>query len=186
MTTIRAETKTAAPEESVFVIDLEQSVFRAFEHSEFLEWPSWARLRKILGGTGGCFGISGPRGAGKSWLMLRAAIADVRGPVASYSRSGLGLWYPSPSEYDPLAFLASLSDSLATEIDRRYRRPVSRPESARTLLDDGDSTVACRCRSRPTCPRRVAVVGGVRGTAAVAAFSAVGIFILVRRRALQS
>src|SRR6266487_4852075 len=99
MTTIRAETKTAAPEEPVFVIDLEQSVFRAFEHSEFLEWPSWARLRKILGGNGGCFGISGPRGAGKSWLMLRA-IGDVRGPVAPYSRSGLGLWYPSPSEYD--------------------------------------------------------------------------------------
>ena len=38
-----------------------------------------------------------------------------------HQRSGLGLWYPSPSEYEPLAFLASLTDSLAAEIKRRYR-----------------------------------------------------------------
>lgn len=52
--------------------------------------------------------------------MLRAiddarASGDVRG-------GGIGLWYPSPSEYDPLAFLASLSDGLANEIERRFRR----------------------------------------------------------------
>jgi hypothetical protein len=100
--------------------DLEQTVFRAFERTEFLEWPGWNRVKKILGSNGGCYGISGPRGAGKSWLMLRA-IEDVREPDDG-TLPGLGLWYPSPSEYDPLAFLASLSDSLANEIDRRYRR----------------------------------------------------------------
>src|SRR2546426_1004115 len=92
------------------------TVFRAFERAAFLEWPCWERLREILGSNGGSFGLAGPRGAGKSWLMLRA-IDDVRADAG-----GIGLWYPSPSEYDPLAFLASLSDGLANEIERRYRR----------------------------------------------------------------
>jgi hypothetical protein len=107
--------------------DLEQSVFRAFEEGEFLEWPPWVRLRKILSANGGSYGISGPRGSGKSWLMLRA-IEDARKPDPQ-RRRGLGLWYPSPSEYDPLAFLASLSDSLASEIERRHRRlhPIRNP-----------------------------------------------------------
>jgi hypothetical protein len=35
---------------------------------------------------------------------------------------GIGLWYPSPSEYDPHAFLASLSHGLANEIERRFRK----------------------------------------------------------------
>jgi hypothetical protein len=52
--------------------------------------------------------------------MLRAiAWAE---SVEAPRRAGIGLWYPSPSEYNPLAFLASLSDSLATEIERWYRR----------------------------------------------------------------
>jgi KAP family P-loop domain len=78
------------------------------------------RLREILSSNGGSYGISGPRGAGKSWLMLRA-IDDVRASGGTRG-GGIGLWYPSPSEYDPLAFLASLSDGLANEIERRFRR----------------------------------------------------------------
>jgi hypothetical protein len=96
------------------------TVFRAFEIGEFLEWPAWRRLLKILGANGGSYGLSGPRGAGKSWLMLRAIAWAER--VEAPRRAGIGLWYPSPSEYNPLAFLASLSDSLATEIERWYRR----------------------------------------------------------------
>ena len=96
------------------------TVFRAFEPDEFLEWPVWGRLQRILRANGGSYGLSGPRGAGKSWLMMRAIEwvrrADDRSPLG-----GIGLWYPSPSEYRPLDFLASLSDSLATEIDRWYR-----------------------------------------------------------------
>jgi hypothetical protein len=92
---------------------VQSTVFRAFEPDEFIEWPAWTRVRNLLASNGGSFGFSGPRGAGKSWLMLRA-VADAR-------RDGLGLWYPSPSEYDPLAFLASLIDSLAGEIEKRYR-----------------------------------------------------------------
>jgi hypothetical protein len=96
-------------------------VFRAFAREEFLEWPAWERLRTILRATGGSYGLSGPRGSGKSWLMLRA-IDEVRNPTRTGDTAGIGLWYPSPSEYDPLAFLASLSDSLCNEIDRRFRR----------------------------------------------------------------
>jgi hypothetical protein len=91
------------------------TVFRAFEPEEFLEWPAWTRVRSLLASNGGSYGLSGPRGAGKSWLMLRA-VADAR------EANAIGLWYPSPSEYDPLAFLASLIDSLAGEVERRYRR----------------------------------------------------------------
>jgi hypothetical protein len=97
-----------------------RTVFRAFEVGEFLDWPSWRRLVKILGANGGSYGLSGPRGAGKSWLMLRAIAwaEDLEAP----RRAGIGLWYPSPSEYKALDFLASLSDSLGTEIERWYRR----------------------------------------------------------------
>jgi hypothetical protein len=97
-----------------------RTVFRAFDVTEFLEWPSWKRLVKILGANGGSYGLSGPRGAGKSWLMLRAIAwaqeGDTRGG------GGIGLWYPSPSEYDPFAFLVSLSDSLASAIVSWYRQ----------------------------------------------------------------
>jgi len=97
-----------------------RTVFRAFEVGEFLDWPAWRRLVKILGANGGSYGLSGPRGAGKSWLMLRAIAwaEDLEAP----RRAGIGLWYPSPSEYRALDFLASLSDSLGTEIERWYRR----------------------------------------------------------------
>jgi hypothetical protein len=97
------------------------TVFRAFEAGEFLEWPTWKRLQTILRSNGGSYGLSGARGAGKSWLMLRA-IEWVRDAEDAGRLGGIALWYPSPSEYDPLAFLASLSDSFGTEIDRWFRR----------------------------------------------------------------
>jgi hypothetical protein len=99
------------------------TVFRAFDTREFREWPGWKRVRKVLASNGGSYGLSGPRGAGKTWLMLRAVVW-ARGDdeeEQELDRRGLGLWYPSPSEYEPLAFLASLTDSLAAEIKRRYR-----------------------------------------------------------------
>jgi KAP family P-loop domain len=91
---------------------------------------------ELLGSNGGSFGFSGPRGAGKSWLMLRA-VSDAR-------RDGLGLWYPSPSEYNSLAFLASLIDSLAGEIEKRYREahPVREAIRANSLLGLGFIIVA--------------------------------------------
>lgn len=105
----------------------EVTVFRAYEPSEFRDWPSWHRLLRILKSNGGSYGLSGARGAGKSWLMLRAKDWVETEAEGTGRLGGIGLWYPSPSEYDPLAFLASLSDGFATEIDRWYRRsPVVR------------------------------------------------------------
>lgn len=117
----RATNSSSAEPDSTTAPDLEQTVFRAFEHGEFIEWAPWVRLRKILMSNGGSYGISGPRGSGKSWLMLRA-IEDARQSPGPSGRLGVGLWYPSPSEYDPRAFLASLAEGLANEIDRRHRR----------------------------------------------------------------
>ena len=104
-----------------YVAASNMTVFRAFEPNDFLEWPAWTRLQTILKSNGGSYGLSGARGAGKSWLMLRA-IEWVRSLSNAGRLGGIGLWYPSPSEYDPLAFLASLSDSLGNEIDRWFRR----------------------------------------------------------------
>jgi hypothetical protein len=110
----------AEPETDVVPSPDDTTVFRAFEREEFLEWDAWKRLRKILRANGGSYGLAGPRGAGKSWLMLRA-IKWTEEPETDGRRPGVGLWYPSPSEYDPLAFLASLSDSLANKIEWWYR-----------------------------------------------------------------
>ena len=172
-----------APEPETASGDLEQSVFRAFGEGEFIEWPPWVRLRKILLANGGSYGISGPRGSGKSWLMRRA-IEEARSTPGPSGQPGLGLWYPSPSEYDPLAFLASLSDSLAGEIERRHRleHPIRNPigpfwtmgivvlllAAAATLLTQVDW------------PK-----WGAYAAAAIAALGAVTIFVGVRLRGLH-
>ncbi len=114
------------------------SVVREFHTGNFEEWPSWDRLLRLLtvepsdeseedrsddGAPdprgGGSYGLAGPRGAGKSWLMKRA-VAHAR------EKGGLGLWYPSPSEYNSMAFLASLSETLSNEIEENRRRKKSR------------------------------------------------------------
>ena len=93
----------------------EKTGFRAFSHDDFHEASSWERLQRILAGNGGCYGLYGPRGSGKSWLMLMATdYAD--------KNDGMGLWFPSPSEYDANAFLSSLSDLLASSIERLFVR----------------------------------------------------------------
>ena len=97
------------------------TVFRTYDAGEFVRWDSWNRLAEILDSNGGAFGLSGARGAGKSWLMMHA-IDRARDDRGSSDLGGLGHWYPSPSEDDPHAFLASLTDSFANEIDRWYRR----------------------------------------------------------------
>ena len=89
--------------------------FRAFSPAEFCETPTWHRLARILTGNGGAYGIYGPRGSGKSWLMLRAINqTDADG--------GMGLWFPCPSNYDTSAFLSTLSDNLASMVERRFVR----------------------------------------------------------------
>jgi hypothetical protein len=98
--------------ESQFV---EQPVFRAFSISEFRETASWDRLARILVGNGGSYGLYGPRGSGKTWLMMRAI-------TEANSNGGLGLWFPCPSRYDSNAFLSTLSDNLANAVESRFIR----------------------------------------------------------------
>lgn len=89
---------------------------RAFSPDDFCSSPSWDRLQGILDERrGGCFGLYGPCGSGKSWLMHKAV------DYASDNK-GMGLWFPSPSKYDANAFLSSLSDNLANSVERQFMR----------------------------------------------------------------
>jgi hypothetical protein len=96
------------------------TVFSSYEAEIFVEWSAWKRLLAILQSNGGSYGLSGPRGAGKTWLM-RHAVDWVRNAEGVGRLGGIGLWYPSPSEGDSLAFLSSLSDRFGDEIERWYR-----------------------------------------------------------------
>lgn len=93
----------------------DQQVFRSFSVKDFVETPSWQHLERVLAGNGGSYGLFGPRGAGKSWLMMRAITK------ANDSR-GLGLWFPCPSKYNSTDFLSALSDNLASAVERRFVR----------------------------------------------------------------
>lgn len=90
--------------------------FRSYSDDMFCPTPCWQRLADILTGNGGAYGLYGPRGSGKSWLMLRA-IRQVE------LAGGMGLWFPCPSEYSEAAeFLSALSDNLASVVERRLIR----------------------------------------------------------------
>ena len=89
-------------------------VFASYDHKYFTDTEAWKATQCILDKKrGGNYGVAGPRGAGKSWLMLEA----VNHAEAS---NGLGVWFPSPSEYDAKAFLASLSEVTAQRFIKFY------------------------------------------------------------------
>jgi hypothetical protein len=92
------------------------TLFRSYSDSTFSPTPGWQRLERVLAGDGGAYGLYGPRGSGKSWLMLRA-IREAN------QAGGMGLWFPCPSEHaDASEFLSALSDNLANEVEQRYIR----------------------------------------------------------------
>jgi hypothetical protein len=89
-------------------------VFASYDHEYFTETEAWKATKRILDKKrGGNYGVAGPRGAGKSWLMLEAV-------HHAEEHGGLGVWFPSPSEYDAKAFLASLSEVTAQRYIRYY------------------------------------------------------------------
>ena len=70
------------------------STYRAYSLDFFEDW-NWSKVHPFLTGNGGCFGVAGPRGIGKTWLLRRASEwADDQG--------GIGIYFPAPSAYDPL------------------------------------------------------------------------------------
>ena len=86
-------------------------VLGGFKRERFVQHKVWARLKATLeNGSGGSYGVSGPRGAGKTWMMWEA-ISWAR------ERDGIGVLFPSPSEYEPQAFLTSISDVVAREFE---------------------------------------------------------------------
>jgi hypothetical protein len=87
--------------------------FRSYSPHEFIGTSTWAHLTGILATNGGAYGLYGPRGSGKTWLMRHAT-------EWANGADGMGLWFPCPSGYDASAFLGTLSDTLATEVERRY------------------------------------------------------------------
>ena len=93
---------------------IKNSVFRSFKETEFLPYQSWKQLEKILkSSNGGAYGISGPRGSGKTWLISKSV---------EWARQfeGVGLWFPTPSDYGAEPFLSSLADNFASEVQRKY------------------------------------------------------------------
>lgn len=90
------------------------AVFRTYAESEFIRWPSWVELERILQTNGGAYGLSGPRGAGKTWLIWHAT-------TRAENRGGIGLWFPSPSDYEAISFVGALADAFADAVQRRYR-----------------------------------------------------------------
>lgn len=92
-----------------------RQIFRAFSKDDFVPTPSWRHLNEVLAGTGGSYGLYGPRGSGKSWLMMRAI-------TKANESHGLGLWFPCPSQYNSTDFLSAISDNLASAVERRFVR----------------------------------------------------------------
>jgi len=93
------------------------TLFRAYDAGEFLETSNWQRLRTIIAtGNGGVYGLYGPRGSGKSWLMHRAI-------TEATTAGGTGLWFPCPSGYEPTAFLSMLADTLASQVEGLRTQP---------------------------------------------------------------
>ena len=96
--------------------------FRAFSLDDFRETASWARLAGLLSGNGGCFGLAGPPGAGKTWLIERAIGEAER-------RKGMGLMFPCPGAYQASEFVPALSETLAAAVVERFR-----PDRRRALV----------------------------------------------------
>jgi hypothetical protein len=100
--------------------------FRTFSLTDFRETRSWWRLAGILNGTGGCYGLCGPQGAGKTWLIERVIREAER-------RKGLGFLFPSPGAYQASEFLPALSETLAAAVQEHFRPGRGRAQAIRWL-----------------------------------------------------
>jgi hypothetical protein len=92
-----------------------QSLVTAYAPTLFMPTMSWESLRRLLDRRGGgSIGISGPRGIGKTWLMEQSRTWAMR------DNKGFAVRFPSPSEYEPTAFIAALSEVVAKEFQDFY------------------------------------------------------------------
>jgi hypothetical protein len=108
----------------ILALEQPRTLLSPYENGLFVGHRGWVVLSQILESRGaGSYALSGPRGAGKSWAMERA-LESVKG------RGGLGVWFPSPSEYEPIAFLSALSEQVAVEFESYYDEKTGRSTKA--------------------------------------------------------
>jgi hypothetical protein len=107
-------TVPAPPTTESSVAATDKSLLGDYKLERFYPHVTWLALLRILSSQGGgTYALSGPRGAGKTWAMGRAGSwAEEQG--------GLLIPFPSPSEYEPTAFLASISEVVASGYERFY------------------------------------------------------------------
>lgn len=103
----------------------DRTVIDSYDPERFVNWSAWYEVERILRGRGTCCGVGGARGAGKTWLLRRAADWANEG-------DGIGVYFPSPSAYDPSVFVSGLCQALAVKVEERLRPPRS---SAVVVLD---------------------------------------------------
>jgi hypothetical protein len=84
-----------------------------FHETPFYPTPGWTMLARILTRNEGVYGLCGPRGSGKTWLM-RQAIGQ------GTASGGMGLWFPCSGESDPMEFLSALCDTVADAVEQRF------------------------------------------------------------------
>jgi KAP family P-loop domain len=161
-----------------------KSLLTQFRPKLFVEHHAWRSLERILRtGGGGSYGLAGPRGAGKTWAMEKAL-------HEAKEKGGIGVWFPSPSEYEPTAFLAALSDVVAIRYQRYYD----------TLTDRATRAVRQRYRRRTTAGLLVLLLAALLyirasvgeynslsswlglSTLLMLALSALGVYLLIEAR----
>jgi hypothetical protein len=95
-------------------------VFRVFNKNDFIQNQSWKRLESLLrSNSGGAFGIGGLRGSGKTWLISKSV-------EWARENHGVGLWFPTPSDYGAEPFLNALANNFASEVQRQFREGAPR------------------------------------------------------------
>src|SRR5262245_15236756 len=95
----------AAPTDNI--VGAPGPVFAAWDSELFVDSYVSKRVQTIINAKrGGNYGLTAPRGAGKSWLLNQAIEWATKA-------NGLGLLFPSPSKDKPDAFLAALSEVFA-------------------------------------------------------------------------
>jgi KAP family P-loop domain len=90
-----------------------RGAYRAFSINSFQNW-NWNKVSRFLVSNGGCFGVAGPRGAGKTWLLHRSC-------EWANDTGGVGVYFPAPSAYDPTSFIVAITDAFCSTLERNLR-----------------------------------------------------------------
>ena len=89
------------------------STYRAFSLEDFRDW-NWPKVQAFLTSSGGCFGVAGPRGIGKTWLLQRAC-------EWANDHGGVGVYFPAPSAYDASSFIMAITDAFCVTLERNLQ-----------------------------------------------------------------